>query len=179
MGRILIIKGADFSRNAISNVVLPETPETPETKTIGPSLDVQGTDFENGVGSFIGPLETWSEDAIIKTILSSTNKTDITVSVIVINPITTEVVSCHRDIPMTGYETDVESLGIVVPSGCYVGYGNKLGGMTVQGSFSFVKEGNIPHFEASYPYDNESFELKPTAFAGLKITIGCVLKKNV
>lgn len=134
---------------------------------VEPTLASGGTAYNNKNGTFIGPEMGVNKQTTLSKILSSVDKTGVKVGICVVNPNNTpNVVSVYRYVTLSGTETDVLSLGIVVPAGCYVGFSNEIA-QNPASSFSFVANSGTPHFQM---YDDSVFQ--PSQFQTLKMTLG-------
>ena len=139
----------------------------PITIRVSPSLASGGTAYANKTGTFIGPETGFNRQTTLSKILSSVNKTGVKVGICVVDPNNTpSVVSVYRYVTITGEETDISSLGIVVPAGCYVGFANETS-QSPTSAFSFVNNAGTSHFQM---YGDTT--LQPSEFPTMKITLG-------
>lgn len=168
MGKKLIIKGADFSANAL---------EPHGVQVIAPSLSSGGSELRNQNNSFLGPQIMVAHSGKITKILSSLNLTTIC-RICIADPVTNKVTYISQDITLQGTTTDISALNIQVPAGSFIGFGNKYSGQSLgpagQNSIFFVADAGTPHFQA--PSASVGSSITQNYFATMKITVGCEIQ---
>lgn len=168
MGKRIVVLGADYSANGIAQ----SNPAEVAYFSIYPQEIENGVTFQSGLGTFIGPCVPSLQEGQMTTILSSIDKKGVVVSVGVIDPISATIVAAYYNIELTGYETDVRNLNIIMPKGHYVGYTNIYTGldMYAPSAFDFTTDFGTNHFECNGRNVGDSVNL--AKYATLGITLG-------
>ena len=114
MSKVLVIKNADFSENALDVV------QFGTITTIQPSFTSGGVMLDGSSLALI-PKISIANGGVVKSVLLGQYNAGMKGTIVVLNAALTEIVSESGEIEFSGEKTDVGSLNIAVPQGGYVG----------------------------------------------------------